>query len=69
VQTCIVHLIRNSLDYFTLANRKAVAAALRSVYTAPTEAAAHDALAAFDAGEWGGSIRPSPRRGAATGNG
>ena len=53
VQTCIVHLIRNSLDYVTWTNRKAVAAALRPVYTAPTEAAARDALAAFDAGEWG----------------
>jgi putative transposase len=53
VQTCIVHLIRNSLDYVTWSNRKAVAAALRPVYTAPSEAAARDALAAFDTGEWG----------------
>lgn len=29
VQTCIVHLIRNSLDYVSWTNRKAVAAALR----------------------------------------
>jgi putative transposase len=53
VQTCIVHLIRNSLDYVTWSNRKAVAAALRPVYMAPSEAAARDALAAFDTGEWG----------------
>lgn len=53
VQTCIVHLIRNSLDYVSWTNRKAVAAALRPVYTAPTEAAAREALAAFEAGEWG----------------
>ena len=53
VQTCIVHLIRNSLDYVSWTNRKAVAAALRPVYAAPTEAAAREALAAFEKGEWG----------------
>ncbi|WP_126447988.1 IS256 family transposase [Sulfuricystis multivorans] len=53
VQTCIVHLIRNSLDYVSWTNRKAVAAALRPVYTAPIEAAAREALAAFENGEWG----------------
>lgn len=31
VQTCIVHLIRNSLDYASWKDRKAVAAALRPV--------------------------------------
>ncbi len=53
VQTCIVHLIRNSLDFVSWANRKAVAAALRPVYTAPTEAAAREALTTFEASEWG----------------
>lgn len=53
VQTCIVHLIRNSLELVSWARRKAVAAALRPVYTASTEAAAREALTAFEAGEWG----------------
>jgi putative transposase len=33
VQTCIVHLIRNSLDYASWKERKQVAAALRPIYT------------------------------------
>ena len=53
VQTCIVHLIRNSLDYVTWKDRKSVAASLKPIYTAPSETAAREALAAFEAGEWG----------------
>jgi transposase-like protein len=34
VQTCIVHLIRNSLDYATWKDRKAVAKELRPIYKA-----------------------------------
>ena len=34
LQTCIVHLIRNSLDYASWKDRKLLAAALRPVYTA-----------------------------------
>ena len=34
LQTCIVHLIRNSLDYASWKDRKALAAALRPIYTA-----------------------------------
>ena len=34
VQTCIVHLLRNSLDYTSWKDRKALAAALRPIYTA-----------------------------------
>jgi transposase-like protein len=54
VQTCIVHLIRNSLSYVGWKDRKFVAAALRPIYTAPTAAAAEAALATFEAGPWGG---------------
>lgn len=36
LQTCVVHLIRHSLDYTTWKTRKLVAAALRPIYTAPT---------------------------------
>ena len=53
VQTCIVHLIRNGLAYASWKDRKHVAAALRPVYTAPSEAAALAALEAFEAGPWG----------------
>ncbi|QKL55745.1 IS256 family transposase [Ralstonia solanacearum] len=53
LQTCIVHLIRNSLDYANWKDRKALAAALKPVYTAPSAEAAQAELDAFDSGEWG----------------
>jgi putative transposase len=53
VQTCIVHLIRNSLDYVSWKDRKAVAAALKPIYAAASAQAAEEALAAFAAGPWG----------------
>jgi len=53
VQTCVVHLIRNSLDYASWKYRKAVAAALRPIYTAATAEAAEEALEEFANGEWG----------------
>jgi putative transposase len=53
VQTCIVHLIRNSLDYASWKDRKAVAAALRPIYTAATAEAAEEALEEFAASDWG----------------
>ena len=40
VQTCTVHLIRASMRFVSYADRKAVAAALRPIYTAPTVDAA-----------------------------
>ena len=48
VQTCIVHLLRNSVRYVSYKDRKAVLADLKPVYTAATEDAALEALAAFD---------------------
>jgi putative transposase len=53
VQTCIVHLIRNSLDYASWKDRKQVAAALRPIYTAATAEAAQEALEEFASGHWG----------------
>ena len=53
LQTCIVHLIRNSLDYANWKDRKALAAAIKPLYTAPTAEAAEAALDAFEAGDWG----------------
>jgi hypothetical protein len=40
LQTCIVYLIRNSLDYANWTERKALAAAIKQIYTAPTAEAA-----------------------------
>jgi putative transposase len=53
LQTCIVHLIRNSLDFANWKERKPMAAALRPIYTAPTAEAARAALDAFERGPWG----------------
>jgi putative transposase len=53
LQTCIVHLIRNSLDYTSWKNRQLVASALRPVYTALNAETAEAAWATFSAGEWG----------------
>jgi transposase-like protein len=53
LQTCIVHLIRNSLDFASWKDRKALAAALKPVYAAASAEAALAALDAFEAGVWG----------------
>jgi putative transposase len=47
VQTCVVHLIRNSMRFVSYGKRKQVAAALKSVYTAPTADAAAEAFEEF----------------------
>lgn len=53
LQTCIVHLIRNSLDYASWKDRKSLAAALKPIYTAPSAEAAAAELDALEAGPWG----------------
>ena len=53
LQTCIVHLIRNSLDYASWKDRKPLAQALRPIYAAAGAEAAEAALDAFAEGEWG----------------
>ena len=53
LQTCVVHLIRRSLDLVGWRDRKLVARALRTIYTAPTVEAATVALEAFEVGAWG----------------
>jgi putative transposase len=52
VQTCVVHLIRNSIRYCSWKDRKAVAKALRPIYQAPSIDASADALDGFEL-EWG----------------
>lgn len=53
LQTCIVHLIRNSLDYASWKERKALARAIRPIYTAPSAEAAEAQLNAFESSAWG----------------
>jgi putative transposase len=53
VQTCVVHLIRNSMRYASWKDRKGIAAALRPIYTAPTPEAAQSALEDFASSELG----------------
>jgi putative transposase len=53
LQTCIVHLIRNSLDYASWKERKLLAAAIRPIYTAASAEAAEAELDAFERGPWG----------------
>ena len=52
-QTCIVHLLRHSLDFATWKERKPLAGALRPIYTAPSADAASAALEDFARGPWG----------------
>ena len=53
LQTCIVHLIRNSLDYASWKDRKLLAAAIKPIYTAASAEAAEAELDAFAQGPWG----------------
>ena len=53
LQTCIVHLIRHSLEYASWKDRKALAAAIRPIYTAVSAEAAQAALDAFETSDWG----------------
>ena len=53
VQTCIVHLIRNSLDFVSWKDRKPAVAALKAIYKARDAEAGKQALDDFEAGPWG----------------
>jgi putative transposase len=53
VQTCIVHMIRHSLDFVSWKDRKPVAAALKEIYRAKNAETANENLEAFAASEWG----------------
>ena len=64
VQTCIVHLIRNSLAFVSWKDRKKVMPDLRAIYRAETAEAAAARLEAFEAGrgERYPAIAPAWRR-------
>ncbi len=51
VQTCVVHLVRNSLRYASKAHWQAITRQLKTVYTAPSVAAAETAFEDF-ATDW-----------------
>jgi putative transposase len=53
IQTCIVHLIRNSLSHVGWKDRNELAADLKPIYQAPDSLAAEAALEAFEHGRWG----------------
>ncbi len=50
VQTCIVHLIRYSMQFASWKEHRAVAAALKPVYQAESAATARERLEDFDRG-------------------
>jgi putative transposase len=52
VQTCVVHLIRNSIRFCSYKDRRAVAKALKPIYRATTVEAAQAAFTEFET-EWG----------------
>lgn len=53
IQTCIVHLIRNSRNYVAWKDRKPLAAQLKPVYEAVNAEATEAALAAFEQSHYG----------------
>jgi len=69
LQTCIVHLIRNSLDFASWKDRKALAAAIKPIYTAPSAEAALVELDSFAQGAWARNSRPWSPPGAGRGIG
>ncbi|GFG85641.1 hypothetical protein MALGJ_23170 [Mycolicibacter algericus] len=48
VQTCVVHVVRNAMRFVSYKDRKKVATAMRTIYTAPTVDGAELALKEFD---------------------
>ena len=64
-QTCIVHLLRHSMSFASYKDRKAVATALKAIYTAIDAQAAETALAEFEESDLAArypAIAPSWRR-------
>lgn len=58
IQTCIVHLIRTSLNYVGWKDRKALVAELKAIYQAINADAAEAALTEFEQGTWGKKCPP-----------
>lgn len=58
VQTCVIHLLRNSFRYASRQHHDAIAEALRPIYTAPIEATAKARFTEFTE-DWGEKYLPS----------
>ena len=58
VQTCVVHLLRNTFRYASKKDWDAIKRDVKPIYTAPSAAAA---AAARDAGQVGGEISRDPQ--------
>jgi putative transposase len=58
IQTCIVHLIRTSLNYVGWKDRKGLAAELKAIYQAVNADTAEAALTEFEQGAWGRKCPP-----------
>ena len=58
LQTCIVHLIRNSLEFASWKDRPRLAAAIKPIYTAPSAEAAQAELEAFEQSPLGQQFVP-----------
>ena len=58
LQTCIVHLLRHSLEFVSWRDRKPLAVPLRPIYTAASAEVASAALETFATGPWGTRLPP-----------
>ncbi len=67
VQTCIVHLLRNSMSFASWKDRKPIAQALRSIYRAETPRPAWRRWTRSRRAIGASGILPSPKAGDATG--
>ncbi len=67
LQTCIVHLIRNSLDYASWKDRKPLAAALRPICAGPAPRRRRRHWMRSRTGHGGGNSRPWLPRGGGRG--
>jgi putative transposase len=61
VQGCIVHLLRNSMEYCNFKDRYLVANELKAIYKAPNAEAAAGCLASFEASPFGKKYPPIGR--------
>jgi len=60
IQKCIVHQVRNSIRFVSYKDVRSITAALKLIYTAPSESMALEALDQFES-EWGAKYPPIVR--------
>jgi len=61
IQGCIVHLLRNSMEFCSAKDRTPLIRELKNIYKAPTAEAAGECLTAFEAGDLGKKYPPIGR--------